>query len=134
VTESKELKLVKTAAEKKVRKVPESINKLDMVKSHKLTNLMLEHFTAKKLHFREFAEWATGELGFEVTAHQVGTRVKEFEIPHGEKPVAPDPSEFTAMLLKHDVQIAELAERMLKMEAWVNNTFPSVSGKKMLAG
>jgi hypothetical protein len=128
----RELKMVKT--ERKPRNVPEHINKLDMVKSHKVTTLIMEHFTEKRMGYRDFAEWATAELGFPVSETHIMTRVNSFEIPHGDKPTPPDPSEFTAMLLKHETQVAELTERMLKMEAWVNNTFPSVSGKKMLQG
>lgn len=130
MSETKELKLVKSKAAVE-RKSPE---KLKMVDAHKLSNLILEHFTEKRLTYGKFAEWATKELGFPVTGAQVATRVKEFEVPHGDQIAPPDPSEFTAMLLKHETQLQELTERMLKMEAWVNSTFPSVSGKKMLAG
>lgn len=130
MSETKELKLVKSKAVVE-RKTTE---KLRMVDAHKLSSLILEHFTEKRLTYAKFAEWATKELGFHVTGAQVATRVKEFEVPHGDQIPPPDPSEFTAMLLKHETQLQELTERMLKMEAWVNSTFPSVSGKKMLAG
>jgi hypothetical protein len=58
--------------------------------------------------------------------------VKEFEIPHGDRIPAPDPSEFTAMLLKHEAQITELFERLAKLEVWINATFPTTSGRKIV--
>lgn len=124
--------MVKTTAEKKARTPREHINKLDMVQSHRLVTLIMEHFTEKRMSYTKFAAWASQELGFHVGDNHIMTRVIEFKIPHGDKPLPPDPSEFTAMLLKHEVQVAELTERLTKMEGWINQTFPSVSGKKML--
>jgi hypothetical protein len=128
VTESKELKLVKkVVAVPAARKVPE---KLKMVQAHRLAGLILEHFTEKRMNYSQFAEWASKELGFPVISSQVATRVKEFEVPHGDKPTPPDPSQFTAMLLKHDLEITDVLERLNKLEAWVNMTFPNASGRK----
>lgn len=129
MTESKELKLVKTAAAKKPRKQTE---KLDMVKAHKLVTLILTEFTEKRMSYADFARYATAQLGFPIHASQIASRVQEFEVPHGDKPVPPDPSEFTAMLLKHELEINDLLERMTKLEAWVNMTFPNASGRKAL--
>jgi hypothetical protein len=126
---TKELQLVKSTADKKMRAAPA---KLNMREAHALVNLLLEDFTARHQTYKEYAAYATEKLGFPVAESHVQGRVVQFEIPHGDRPVPPDPSEFTAMLLKHETQIGELTERMLKMEAWVNQTFPSVSGKKML--
>jgi hypothetical protein len=132
MTESSELKLVKPTAERTSRVRKENIEKLKMVEAHKLTNLILADFTEKQMQYREYAAYATEQLGFPVTGAQVATRVKQFEVPHGDKPQVADPSEYTAMLLRHEVEIQDLKERLTLLEAWVNTTFPTRSGKKTL--
>lgn len=122
---TQELQLVKSDTPP----TPKIIAKLKMVESHKLTTIILASFTEKKMTYNEFAEWASKELGFTVTGAQVASRVKEFEVPHGERPPAPDPSEYTAMLLAHEQKIEALTERVNQMEVWINQHFPTVSGK-----
>jgi hypothetical protein len=36
------------------------------------------------------------------------------------------------MLLKHEAQITELFERLAKLEVWINATFPTTSGRKIV--
>jgi hypothetical protein len=100
--------------------------KLKMVESHKLTSLMLEDFTVKGLSYKAYAAYATDVLGFEVTGQQVQTRVGEFEIPAGNSaPDAADLSALASTVLAQGVQIAELAEQVKLLQAWVNQTFPT---------
>lgn len=110
---------------------PISRARLSVVEAHKLVTLMLSDFTEMRLSYPEYAKHATRELGFPVLASHVKLRVVEFEIPHGEK-VHADPAEFTAMLLKHEKQMAELTERVNMLETWVNATFPTRGTKKAL--
>jgi hypothetical protein len=121
--------MVKTKADKAQRVTP---IKLNMVESHKLVGLLLEDFTDKRMTYGDYAKYATEKLGFPVLPAHVAGRVKEFEIPHGDRIPAPDPSEFTAMLLKHEAQITELFERLAKLEVWINATFPTTSGRKIV--
>lgn len=106
--------------------------KLSMVSAHKLVDLLLREFTAKRMSYREFAEYASKELGFRVTFQQVQTRVVEFEIPHGQPPEMADITAMGSMVLAHDTVIHTLEERLAILEAWVNNTFPSKSPLKVV--
>ena len=128
MSESKELKLVKSTG--KPRATPA---KLNMREAHTLVNLLLEDFTEKRMSYKHYAAYASDKLGFPIAESHVQGRVVQFEIPHGDKPEAPDPSEFTAMLLKHEQQIGELMERMAKLEVWINATFPTTSGRKIIS-
>ena len=81
-----------------------------------------------------FAEHATTKLSFPVSKTHISTRLEAFEIPINRP--APQvrkkrSSVDTAMLLAHETRINELEERINKMKAWINLTFPTYGGKAL---
>lgn len=109
--------------------------KLDMLHSHKLVTLLLDPdkgFTAKRLTLDAYASFACEELGFAVTKNQVQTRVREFDIPAGDRPETTDEHAMASMLLSHESEINDLKERITRLEGWVNTTFPSKSPLKVV--
>lgn len=110
-----------------------SIQKLDMVKAHKLAALMLDPvkgFTAKGLSVPYYVGFATEELGFQVTTNQVHTRIKEFGIVRPTPEPTPNEAALAQMVLVHEKTINDLNERLTKLEGWVNTTFPNRSPLK----
>jgi len=107
------------------RAVPQ---KLTMVAAHKLVSLMLDEtmgFTAMKMSFSQYATFASEKLHFQVTKQQVATRVAEFQIPAGEPMADADLSALASTVLAHGQALADLQERIAKLEGWVNTTFPT---------
>ena len=58
-----------------------AINKIDMVQSAKLINLIEQEFAIKKIADKEFAEYASSVLGFPVAASNVENRRSALGIP-----------------------------------------------------
>ena len=111
-----------------------SRNTLTPKQNHELTNLILAEFTESKLSLSSFAEHATTKLSFPVSKTHISTRLEAFEIPINRP--APQvrkkrSSVDTAMLLAHETRINELEERINKMQAWINLTFPTYGGKAL---
>lgn len=114
----------------------ENIHKLDMLKAHKLITLMLDPengWTAKRMTLNAYTDFACRVLDFPVTAIHIQTRIKEFGIPRGDAPQpAGDMAALASAVLQQGMDIADLKERIARLEGWVNSTFPSKSPLKVV--
>jgi hypothetical protein len=110
---------------------------LTMVQDHALINLLLTEYTASGKTDKEFAEYAAGKLGLPegiLKDHTIKMRRDQFKIENNRArlPATADNAALTAAILAQGQRVTFLEERVAILEAFINSTFPTRSGKKAI--
>lgn len=110
---------------------------LSMSESFDLMALIKMDYVASKMNDSEFAAYAMTKVKCRphvlISPSQVKSRRDAFGIPSNVKVQAQRAQTAdAAMVLKHDTELLELRARLMKVEAFINTNFPTVSGKKVV--
>lgn len=111
---------------------------LNMSENFELMGLIKEEYTRSGMNNSEFAAYAMTKVklrtGMLISPSQVASRCEALGIENNVKAkhVAPTGADAGTTLLKHELEIANLKERILKLEVFINTTFPTVTGKKLV--